>query len=179
MIVLLAIVTLGLGGLLAAGVLRRRTGAAESLPAVLAVERIELGGTEIRLANLLDADDACATAGLAERLLAAGLIRPPVLAIVSCRPDRIVRSKQSARLLPRLAAEQAFVIGHPTRSAIAEIPAGWPGAVVDLGRDLPLDEVLQAILTRIGTEASLVALGSPGGVADALLDQLRALGAQA
>lgn len=174
---MLAIATLGLGSLLAAGMLRRRADAAQSPPAaMLAVERLELDGKAIRLANLLGADDACEAAALAERLLAAGLIRPPVVAIVNCRPDRVVRNKQTARILPRLGADKAFVIGHPSRSAIVEIPDDWTGAVVDLGGHRSLDELVRTILDEVGSDASLVAVGSFHGPGELLLEHLRAIG---
>jgi poly-gamma-glutamate synthase PgsB/CapB len=146
-------------------------------PGVLSVERYLVAGKTIRLANVFAANDPDSTAMNVERLLEAGMIAAPIFVLVNCRPDRIERNRQMGELVPRLKAERVFVIGHPVRSAIAAIPGDWDGEVVDVGGERTPAEILDGIVARVESEASLVAVGNIHGQGELLLEHLATLGA--
>jgi gamma-polyglutamate synthase len=142
-------------------------------PGVLSAEEYQLGGKVVRFANILAANDPASTVANFERLYDRGLIRPPVFTVINCRPDRLDRNRQMGVLVPQLMTDRLFLVGHPTRSARAAVPAKWHGEIVDLGgpRRDPAD-ILDAILARVTDEASVVAIGNIHGQGELLLDQL-------
>jgi gamma-polyglutamate synthase len=144
-------------------------------PGVLSVERYELAGKTIRLANVFAANDPNSTVMNVERLLEARMIGSPIFALVNCRPDRVERNRQMGAILPQLHAERVFVVGRPSRSAIAAIPGSWRGSVVDLGGERMPAEILDVILANVEAEATLVAVGNIHGQGELLLEHLRAL----
>ena len=148
-------------------------------PGVLSVERYEIDGKGIRLANVFAANDPNSTVMNVERLLEAGKISPPLLALINCRPDRVERNRQMGAIVPQLSAAKTFVIGAPSRSAITAVPAGWTGQLIDLGGRRSPAELLDAILDELepGSESSLVAVGSIHGQGELLLEHLDSLGA--
>ena len=81
-------------------------------------------------------------------------------------------------IVPDLLTEKLFVIGHPTRSAIASVPSDWDGEVIDLGGlDREAEEIFRSIMAEVGEEASLVAIGNIHGQGEMLLEHLEHLGA--
>lgn len=142
-------------------------------PGVLTEERHELAGKCIHFANIFAANDPNSTVMNFERLLELDRIGPPVYVIINCRPDRVERNAQMGRVVSDLLAEKLFVIGHPSRSAIAAVPADWDGEIVDLGGDdRDPEELWQAIVGHVETEASIIAIGNIHGRGEALLEHL-------
>ena len=149
-------------------------------PGVLTVKRYELGGKTIRFANVFAANDPRSTVMNVERLVRIGEIEPPIIALVNCRPDRVDRNVQMGEIVPDLGADKLIVIGHPSRSTIAAVRAGWSGEVVDLGgEDRDGDELLRAIVEEVDAEASVVAIGNIHGRGEVLLEHLEDIGAAA
>lgn len=147
-------------------------------PGVLRVERYYLGDKTLRLANIFAANDPNSTVMNFQRLLNADAIRPPIFAIINCRPDRVERNRQMGEIIPELLTEKLFVIGHPTRSAIASLPSDWDGKVIDLGGlDKEAEEIFRSIMAEVDEEASLVAIGNIHGQGEMLLEHLEQLGA--
>lgn len=146
-------------------------------PGVLTVEEYSVGDKRIRLANIFAANDPNSTVMNFQRLLEADAIRPPVFTLINCRPDRIERNGQMGAIVPDLLTEKLFVIGHPSRSAITAVPAGWTGKVIDLGGlDRDADETFRMILSEVDQEASLVAIGNIHGQGEQLLHHLETMG---
>lgn len=146
-------------------------------PGVLSVERYDVGDKVLRLANIFAANDPNSTIMNFQRLLDAEAIRPPIFTLINCRPDRVERNGQMGAIVPELLTEKLFVIGHPSRSAIATVPNSWNGEVVDLGGlGRPTDEVFRRIMTEVSREASLVAIGNIHGQGEELLYHLETLG---
>ncbi len=147
-------------------------------PGVLTVERYYVGGKTVRLANIFAANDPNSTVMNFQRLLSAGAIRPPIFTMINCRPDRVERNGQMGQIVPELLTEKLFVIGHPSRSAIAAVPSGWEGEVIDLGGlDKQAEEIFRSIIAEVDEEASLVAIGNIHGQGEMLLEHLEQLGA--
>ncbi|MGQ4420771.1 poly-gamma-glutamate synthase PgsB, partial [Streptomyces sp. SAS_269] len=95
---------------------------------------------------------------------------------INCRPDRVERNGQMGTIVPDLAAETVFLIGHPTKSAGDAIPAGFTGRVVDLGGDRrDPEELTAAILAELGPDSSLVAIGNIHGQGELFLESLAEL----
>ncbi len=106
-------------------------------------------------------------------LLESEAIRPPIYALINCRPDRVERNRQMGQLVARLAADKLFVIGHPSRSAIAAVPPEWQGELIDLGgEDRDPESIFRAIVAEVEDEASLVAIGNIHGQGERLLEHL-------
>ena len=146
-------------------------------PGVLRVERYHLQGKTARLANIFAANDPNSTVMNFQRLLSAGAIRPPIFTIINCRPDRVERNRQMGEIVPELLTEKLFVIGHPTRSAMASVPADWKGQVIDLGGlERDAEEIFRSIMVEVEEEASLVAIGNIHGQGEMLLEHLEQLG---
>lgn len=146
-------------------------------PGVLTVEEYSVGDKRIRLANIFAANDPNSTVMNFQRLLDADAIRPPVFTLINCRPDRVERNGQMGAIVPELLTEKLFVIGHPSRSAITAVPAGWTGKVIDLGGlDRDADETFRMILSEVDQEASLVAIGNIHGQGEQLLHHLETMG---
>lgn len=147
-------------------------------PGVLSVDRYDIGGKVVRLANVFAANDPNSTIINFQRLLDAEAIRPPIFTVINCRPDRVERNGQMGAIVPQLLTEKLFVIGQPSRSAIATVPAGWSGELFDLGgNDRDPEEIFRAILGAVDDEASLVAIGNIHGQGELLLEHLETLGA--
>ncbi|MFH9953792.1 poly-gamma-glutamate synthase PgsB [Streptomyces roseolus] len=146
-------------------------------PGVLSVERYRTpGGGRLRFANVFAANDPESTLMNIDRLLQAGAVRRPLDVVINCRPDRIERNGQMGAIVPRLAPDTVFVVGHPARSAIDAIPPEWRSRVVDLGGERRDPDAFMAdILDRLGPDASLVAVGNIHGQGEHLLDRLAGL----
>ena len=147
-------------------------------PGVLTVERYYVEGKTLRLANIFAANDPNSTVMNFQRLINAEAIRPPIFTLINCRPDRVERNGQMGEIVPDLLTEKLFVIGHPSRSAIASLPQGWEGRVIDLGGlDKEAEEIFRSIMAEVEEEASLVAIGNIHCQGEMLLEHLEHLGA--
>lgn len=142
-------------------------------PGVLTVQHYQVGRRVLRFANIFAANDPESTFLNYQQLRRSGQLRTPVHVLINCRPDRVERNRQMGELVPRLDAEKVFVIGHPSRSAVTAIPAGYRGQVIDLGgAHRTPEELMGAIVSEIQTEASLVAIGNIHGQGELLLEEL-------
>jgi hypothetical protein len=111
-----------------------------------------------------------------QQLLDQGRIRPPILTLVNCRPDRIERNAQMGRIVPDLLTETLILIGHPTRSARDAVPRGWDGQLLDLGGPTREPaEIWHRIVAAIPGEASMVAVGNIHGQGERLLAHMARL----
>ncbi|GHF25038.1 PGA synthase CapB [Streptomyces mashuensis] len=146
-------------------------------PGVLSVERYRTReGMPFRFANVFAANDPESTLMNVEQLLGLGAIERPLNVLINCRPDRVERNGQMGELIPRLAPDAVFLIGHPTRSAYDAIPAQWRDRVTDLGGDRrPAAELEAEILGRLTPGSSLVAIGNIHGQGELLLERLTEL----
>ncbi|MFJ8158956.1 poly-gamma-glutamate synthase PgsB [Streptomyces sp. NPDC094468] len=146
-------------------------------PGVLSVERfITPEGKKLRFANVFAANDPESTLMNVRQLEELGAIRRPLNVVINCRPDRIERNTQMGAIIPDLAAETVFLIGHPTKSARDALPAGSAVRVVDLGGDRRNPrEVTEAILANLGSASSMVAIGNIHGQGELFLDCLAGL----
>lgn len=146
-------------------------------PGVLTVKRYDVGRKRINLANIFAANDPRSTVMNFRRLLDAEAIFPPIFTLINCRPDRVERNGQMGAIVPDLLTEKLFVIGHPSRSALAAVPAHWDGEAIDLGgNDRDPEELFGAILEQVTGEASLIAIGNIHGQGERLLEHLERLG---
>jgi gamma-polyglutamate synthase len=146
-------------------------------PGVLSVERyITPDGGRLRFANVFAANDPESTLMNVKQLEDLGAIRRPVSVVINCRPDRVERNGQMGTIVPDLAADTVFLIGHPTKSARDAIPAGFTGRIVDLGGDRrDPEELTAAILAELGPASSLVAIGNIHGQGELFLECLAEL----
>jgi len=146
-------------------------------PGVLSVERyLTPEGKRLRFANVFAANDPESTLMNIEQLLDLGAVHRPLNVLINCRPDRVERNGQMGALVPHLAPDHVFVIGHPAKSAIDAIPAEWRGRVVDLGGERrDPDALLADVLGRLGPDSSLVAIGNIHGRGELLLERLSEL----
>jgi gamma-polyglutamate synthase len=127
----------------------------------------------LRFANVFAANDPRSTVMNVQQLIERGQIQAPVFTLINCRPDRVERNGQMGEIVPELLTDKLFVIGHPSRSALAKVPAGWRGEAFDLGgANRPVEEILKAIADQIDGEASLVAIGNIHGQGELLLHHL-------
>jgi poly-gamma-glutamate synthase PgsB/CapB len=138
-------------------------------PGALTVTRYRHHGRLLRFANIFAANDPESTLLNVVELTRRGLIGAPTYGVINCRRDRLERNAQMGALVPDLGIEEVFLIGESTRSARRAIPAGWAGAVVDLG-DSP--DATRFILNRLPDRASLVAVGNIHGAGTRLVSQL-------
>ncbi|MFH8630638.1 poly-gamma-glutamate synthase PgsB [Streptomyces lydicus] len=143
-------------------------------PGVLSVERYRTpDGKRLRFANVFAANDPESTLMNVRQLEELGAIRRPLNLVINCRPDRVERNGQMGAIVPDLAPETVFLIGHPTKSARDGIPPGSPGRVVDLGGDRrDAQELTHALLAELAPDSSLVAVGNIHGQGELLLDHL-------
>jgi len=142
-------------------------------PGVLTVESYDFDGKSLRFANVFAANDPRSTVMNVRELIEQGRIRPPVFTLVNCRPDRVERNGQMGEIVSELRTDKLFVIGHPTKSALAKVPSGWSGPVFDLGgANRPVDEILRTIVGQIDHDASLVAIGNIHGQGEKLVHHL-------
>ncbi|MBW1596988.1 poly-gamma-glutamate synthase PgsB [Streptomyces sp. JJ38] len=143
-------------------------------PGVLSVERYRTtDGKRLRFANVFAANDPESTLMNINQLLDLGAIERPLHVVINCRPDRVERNGQMGQIIPDLAPETVFLIGHPTRSALDAMPAEWRGRAVDLGGDRrEAADLMSGLLDRLGPRASLVAIGNIHGQGEVLLEEL-------
>lgn len=146
-------------------------------PGVLSVERYRTPeGKRLRFANVFAANDPESTLMNINQLLELGAIQRPLSVVVNCRPDRVERNGQMGELVPELAPDSVFLIGHPTRSALDAVPADWRHLVVDLGGDRrEAAEFVPALLEQLPDGASLASIGNIHGQGEALLEHLHDL----
>ncbi|MFD9866744.1 poly-gamma-glutamate synthase PgsB [Streptomyces niveus] len=146
-------------------------------PGVLSVERyVTPDGKRLRFANVFAANDPESTLMNINQLLDLGAIHRPLNVVINCRPDRVERNGQMGEIVPDLQPDQVFVIGHPAKSAIDAIPAQWRSRAVDLGGDKrDPEEFMRELLSRLGPDSSLVAIGNIHGQGELLLEQLAEL----
>jgi hypothetical protein len=106
-----------------------------------------------------------------------GAIHRPLNVVINCRPDRVERNGQMGAIVPDLAPDTVFLIGHPTKSARDGIPAHWSsGRVVDLGGDRrAAEELTDTILAELAPDSSLVAVGNIHGQGELFLERLGSL----
>lgn len=146
-------------------------------PGVLSVEHYRVGSKVLRLANIFAANDPSSTVMNFQLLLEAEAIRPPIYTLINCRPDRVERNGQMGAIVADLISDKLFVIGQPTRSALAAVPDSWTGEIVDLGGDgRDPEEIFRSIIGKVDREASLVAIGNIHGQGEALLEHFEQLG---
>ncbi|WP_329134660.1 poly-gamma-glutamate synthase PgsB [Streptomyces sp. NBC_01476] len=146
-------------------------------PGVLSVQRYRTeDGKRLRFANVFAANDPESTLMNVNQLLDLGAVHRPLNVLINCRPDRVERNGQMGEIVPELAPDQVFVIGHPAKSAIDAIPAQWRDRAVDLGGDRrDPRQVLAQVLERLGPDSSLVAVGNIHGQGELFLDRLAEL----
>jgi poly-gamma-glutamate synthase PgsB/CapB len=145
-------------------------------PGVLTVEEYVSRGRLLRFANIFAANDPRSTVMNFQQLLDQGRIRPPILTLVNCRPDRIERNAQMGRIVPELSTETLVLIGHPTRSARDAVPREWGGQLLDLGGPTREPaEIWEEIMARVPGEASMVAIGNIHGQGERLLEHMLTL----
>jgi poly-gamma-glutamate synthase PgsB/CapB len=142
-------------------------------PGVLTVRTYVVGGFDLRLANIMAANDPRSTLMNFEQLLERGEIRPPIVTLINCRPDRVKRNAQMGEIVPHLRTDLLVLIGHPTKSARDGVPSRWPGEVVDLGgakRDPA--RIWRDLVRATGGPATVVAIGNIHGQGERLLDYI-------
>ncbi|MEV8336284.1 poly-gamma-glutamate synthase PgsB [Streptomyces niveus] len=146
-------------------------------PGVLSVERyLTPDGKRLRFANVFAANDPESTLMNINQLLDLGAIARPLNVVINCRPDRVERNGQMGEIVPDLQPDKVFVIGHPAKSAIDAIPAEWRSRAVDLGGDKrDPEEFMRELLSQLGAESSLVAIGNIHGQGELLLEHLAEL----
>nr|WP_202451276.1 poly-gamma-glutamate synthase PgsB [Streptomyces sp. SID4948] len=146
-------------------------------PGVLSVQRYRTeDGKRLRFANVFAANDPESTLMNVHQLLELGAIHRPLNVLVNCRPDRVERNGQMGEIVPQLAPDRVFVIGHPARSTIDAIPAEWRDRAVDLGGDRrDPAQLLAQVLAHLGPDSSLVAIGNIHGQGELFLDRLAEL----
>ncbi|MER6468590.1 poly-gamma-glutamate synthase PgsB [Streptomyces collinus] len=146
-------------------------------PGVLSVERYATeDGRKLRFANVFAANDPESTLMNINQLLDLGAIHRPLNVVINCRPDRVERNGQMGEIIPDLDPEKVFVIGHPAKSAIDAMPAGYRSRAVDLGGDRrDPEEFMRLLLGELGPDSSLVAIGNIHGQGEHLLEHLAEL----
>ncbi|WP_327189709.1 poly-gamma-glutamate synthase PgsB [Streptomyces xinghaiensis] len=134
------------------------------------------GAKRLRFANVFAANDPESTLMNINQLLDLGAIHRPLNVVINCRPDRVERNGQMGEIIPELAPEMVFLIGHPTKSALDAMPAEWRPRAVDLGGDRrDPEEFMRELLDRLGPDSSLVAIGNIHGQGEVLLEHLAEL----
>ncbi|WP_217209886.1 poly-gamma-glutamate synthase PgsB [Streptomyces sp. AC550_RSS872] len=146
-------------------------------PGVLSVEKYRTPqGGRLRFANVFAANDPESTLMNVNQLLGLGAIHRPLNVVINCRPDRVERNGQMGQIVPDLAPDTVFLIGHPTKSARDGIPSDWAGRVIDLGGDdRDADALTADLLAALGPDSSLVAVGNIHGQGEHLLKRLAQL----
>ncbi len=146
-------------------------------PGVLSVEKYRTPqGGRLRFANVFAANDPESTLMNVNQLLGLGAIHRPLNVVINCRPDRVERNGQMGQIVPDLAPDTVFLIGHPTKSARDGIPSDWAGRVIDLGGDdRDADALTADLLAALGPDSSLVAVGNIHGQGEHLLERLAQL----
>lgn len=146
-------------------------------PGVLSVERYRTrDGKRFAFANVFAANDPSSTLLNVGELLDLGAIHRPLNVVINCRPDRVERNGQMGEIIPELAPDRVFVIGHPAKSAIDAIPAEYRSRAVDLGGDRrDPEELMSRLLGALGPNSSLVAIGNIHGQGEIVLARLAEL----
>ncbi|MBV9843902.1 MAG: poly-gamma-glutamate synthase PgsB [Kutzneria sp.] len=144
-------------------------------PGVLTVDRRQIDGKLLRIANVFAANDPESTLMNIEQLLDRGAILRPLHVVINCRPDRIERNGQMGALMDRIRPDRIVLIGEPTRSVRAAIARDWQHAVVDLGGRRSAPDLVDGIVAGIGEHASLVAIGNIHGQGELLLTEFAKL----
>lgn len=146
-------------------------------PGVLSVEKYRTPqGGRLRFANVFAANDPESTLMNVNQLLSLGAIHRPLNVVINCRPDRVERNSQMGQIIPDLAPDTVFLIGHPTKSARDGIPSQWGGGIIDLGGDgRDADALTADLLAALGPDSSLVAVGNIHGQGEHLLERLAQL----
>ncbi|CCH30223.1 poly-gamma-glutamate synthase PgsB [Actinosynnema sp. NPDC047251] len=144
-------------------------------PGVLSVQTRAVGDKRIKLANVFAANDPESTLMNIERLLEQGAIARPLHVVVNCRPDRVERNRQMGALIARIDPDRVVLIGEPTRSALSTVDEQWRDRVTDLGGALGPQELLDGIMAKIDSTASLVAIGNIHGQGEVLLEVIEHL----
>lgn len=146
-------------------------------PGVLSVERYRTPeGKRLRFANVFAANDPESTLMNINQLLDLGAIQRPLSVLINCRPDRVERNGQMGEIIPELAPESVFLIGHPTKSALDAIPADWRSVAVDLGGERrSAEDLMTELLGRLPADASLASIGNIHGQGEVLLEHLAEL----
>ncbi|GIJ46506.1 poly-gamma-glutamate synthase PgsB [Virgisporangium aliadipatigenens] len=141
-------------------------------PGVLSVSRKVHRGKKIRFANVFAANDPESTLMNIRQLEKQGLIGRPLTVLINCRPDRVERNGQMGALCKDIDPENIVLIGEPTRSARATIPAGLQDRVTDLGGKLPPEQLLDGVVSATDADSSIVAVGNIHGQGEILIHQL-------
>lgn len=142
-------------------------------PGVLTVDTYRFGDRTLRFANVFAANDPRSTVMNVQQLVESRRIGSPIFTLVNCRPDRVERNGQMGEIVPELLTDKLFVIGHPSKSALAKVPSGWRGEVFDLGgAHRPVADIVRAIAEQIDEDASMVAIGNIHGQGELLLHHL-------
>jgi poly-gamma-glutamate synthase PgsB/CapB len=150
-------------------------------PGVLSVDRRTTpDGRRMRFANVFAANDPESTLMNIRQLEDQKAISRPMHVVVNCRPDRVERNGQMGGIVPDIAPERIFVIGHPSKSAIDAVPRDLHDRVVDLGGNTrDPGELLDAILhetARVGSaDFTLVAIGNIHGQGELLIEHIHEL----
>ncbi|TDD62844.1 poly-gamma-glutamate synthase PgsB [Kribbella antibiotica] len=148
-------------------------------PGVLQVHRYLAGRTRLRFANVFAANDPQSTLMNIDQLRSQGAIGDPVHVVINCRPDRIERNAQMGALVPNISPDRVVLIGEPTRSARAAVPAEWQDRILDLGgRRAPEDLVRELLSGHDHDELSVVAIGNIHGQGELLVEELAKLPAE-
>jgi poly-gamma-glutamate synthase PgsB/CapB len=141
-------------------------------PGVLTVEEYHIDGRRLRFANIFAANDPESTLININQLESQGAIQRPLHVVINCRPDRVERNAQMGGLMAEIDPQNVYLIGEPTRSARAGIPAAWQSRVVDLGGRRSGPELMTGIVGNIRGTASLLAVGNIHGQGEILLAEL-------
>ncbi|HSA51206.1 MAG TPA: poly-gamma-glutamate synthase PgsB [Yinghuangia sp.] len=145
-------------------------------PGVLSVDRLLTpDGRRLRFANVFAANDPESTLMNVRQLLGQHAIAEPLHVVINCRPDRVERNGQMGAIVPDIAPERVFLIGHPVRSAYDALPREWRDRVVDLGGAREPEDLLASILEHTGADDSLVAIGNIHGQGELLIEKLHEL----
>ncbi|HEY3009019.1 MAG TPA: poly-gamma-glutamate synthase PgsB [Micromonosporaceae bacterium] len=138
-------------------------------PGVLRVQEIVVGGRHLKLANVFAANDPESTLMNIRSLQLQRAIARPLHMIINCRPDRIERNGQMGSLTGAIDPDRVILIGEPTRSARATIPAAYQSRVVDLGGRRRPAQILKQIVGGVDGFASLITVGNIHGQGELLL----------
>ncbi len=151
-------------------------------PGVLSVDLVAGNdGNVFRAANLFAANDPESTVENLNMLRDRGMVRGKLSVVIGCRPDRVERNGQMGEIVEAMGADRVFLIGTPTRSAMASIPAHLQPRVVDLeGEHRSGDELRELLVSRLFNDTfdpgdeTVVMVGNIHGRGEALLEALRA-----
>ena len=149
-------------------------------PGVLRVDLVSAqDGQVFRAANLFAANDPESTVENLQMLRERGMVRGRLSVVIGCRPDRVERNGQMGDIVQDMGADRVFLIGTPTRSALASIPVHLHDRVVDLGGEHRSGEELRELIeSRLfddrmnPDDETIVMVGNIHGRGEALLEAL-------